>query len=368
MWDKVGPKNWRRPLLLRPDNFTPPARTPWGGRRIAGTLKVDADLKPSGPVGEAWELSVEPDFPSRLVEGPTLDEVLRADPALLGVEAALGSTALLVKLVDAADDLSVQIHPTDGDPHLASDESGKPELWYIIAADPAGGALAGERYTTRAGLYLGFRDGVSRQDIEVAIDEEGDVDALMSFVSVSPGDVFLIEPGTPHAIGRGVLLLEPQRVSPGKRGITYRYWDWNRRYDTTGQLDPAGEPRELHRQRALDVTRWQGLRGNALVDRIRHRAGPAPIDGSANLTVLVSPGGPLRSEVFSLQRLAGSGALELPARDRLRSLTVLDGRLVLRDGESILELARGQTAALPACLGPLQVHLDGAHAMLCGLT
>jgi mannose-6-phosphate isomerase len=298
---------------------------------------------------------VEPDFPSRLVDGPTLDEVLRADPALLGVEAALGSTALLVKLVDAADDLSVQIHPTDGDPHLAADESGKPELWYIIAADPGG-------------LYLGFRDGVSRQDIEAAIDEDGDVDALMSFVSVSPGDVFLIEPGTPHAIGRGVLLLEPQRVSPGKRGITYRYWDWNRRYDTAGQLDPAGEPRELHRQRALDVTHWEGLRGNALVDRIRHRAGPAPIDGSANLAVLVSPGGPLRSEVFSLQRLAGSGALELPASDRLRSLTVLDGRVVLRDGESILELARGETAALPACLGPLQVHLDGAHAMLCCLT
>ena len=368
MWDKVGPRNWRRPLLLRPDNFTPPARTPWGGDRIAGTLKADAGLEVGGRVGEAWELSVEPDFPSRLVDGPTLDEVLRADPALLGVEAALGSTALLVKLVDAADDLSVQIHPTDGDPHLAADESGKPELWYIIAADPAGGALAGERYTTRAGLYLGFRDGVSRRDVEAAIDDEGEVDALMSFVPVSPGDLFLIEPGTPHAIGRGVLLLEPQRVSPGKRGITYRYWDWSRRYDTAGQLDPAGEPRELHRQRALDVTHWEGLRGNALVDRIRHRAGPAPIDGSANLAVLVSPEGPLRSEVFSLQRLAGSGALELPASDRLRSLTVLGGRLVLRDGESILELARGQTAALPACLGPLQVHLDGAHAMLCCLT
>jgi mannose-6-phosphate isomerase len=367
MWDKVGPRNWRQPLLLRPDNFTPPARTPWGGNRIAGTLKADAGLEVGGPVGEAWELSVEPDFPSRLVDGPTLDEVLRADPALLGVEAALGSTALLVKLVDAADDLSVQIHPTDGDPHLGPDESGKPEAWYIIDVERGdGGALAGER--CNSGLYLGFRDGVSRQDIEAAVDDEGEVDSLMSFVPVSPGDVFLIEPGTPHAIGRGVLLLEPQRVSPGKRGITYRYWDWNRRYDTAGQLDPAGEPRELHRQRALDVTDWEGLRGDALVDRIRHRAGPARIDGSATLDVLVSPGGPLRSEVFSLQRLAGSGALELPASDRLRSLTVLDGRLVLREGESTMELARGQTAALPACLGPLRVHLDEAHAVLCGLT
>ena len=87
MWDKVGPRNWRRPLLLRPDNFTPPSRTPWGGRRIRERLKADVQLPPGGPVGEAWELSVEPDFPSRLADGPTLDEVLRADPALLGAEA-----------------------------------------------------------------------------------------------------------------------------------------------------------------------------------------------------------------------------------------------------------------------------------------
>lgn len=355
MWDKVGPKNWRRALLLQPDNFTPPARTPWGGRRTVDVLKAGAGLEVHGPVGEAWELSVEPDFPSRLVEGPTLDEVLRADAALLGREAALGSTALLVKLVDAADDLSVQIHPADSDPHLAADESGKPEAWYIIDVEPG------------AGLYLGFRDGVSRHDIEVAIANEGKVDTLMSFVPVSPGDVFLIEPGTPHAIGKGVLLLEPQRVSPGKRGITYRYWDWNRKYDSKGRLSPNGQPRELHRERALDVTHWEGPRGDALLERVCYRAGSAPIEAPASLDVLVSETGPLRSEVFFVQRLAGSGALELDADDRLRSLTVLDGSLELRDGETVLKLPRGQTAALPACLGPLHIELDAAHAMLCTL-
>ncbi len=355
MSDKVGPKNWRRPLLLQPDNFTPPVRTPWGGRQIAEKLKLDVGLEATGAVGEAWELSVEPDFPSRIVDGPTLDEVLRADPALLGREAALGSTALLVKLVDAADDLSVQIHPTDTDPHLAPDESGKPEAWYIIDADPG------------AGLYLGFRDGVSRQDVETAIDDEGQVDALMSFIPVSPGDVFLIEPGTAHAIGKGVLLLEPQRVSPGKRGITYRYWDWNRKYDPAGRLDPGGQPRELHRERALDVTHWEGLQHDALLDRLCYRAGPAPIGGSASLETLVSEMAPLGSEVFFLQRLAGSGDLELRAEDRLRSLTVLDGHLSLHDGDTVLELGPGRTAALPACLGPLHVELDAAHAMLCTL-
>ncbi|MGB8329739.1 MAG: class I mannose-6-phosphate isomerase, partial [Polyangiales bacterium] len=319
------------------------------------TLKADAGLDVQGPVGESWELSVEPDFPSRIVNGPTLDEVLRADPALLGVEATLGSTALLVKLVDAADDLSVQIHPSDADPGLTEGQSGKPEAWYIIDADPG------------AGLYLGFRDGVSRQDVEAAIDGDGALDALMSFVPVSPGDVFLIEPGTPHAIGKGVLLLEPQRVAPGKRGITYRYWDWNRRYDAAGRRHRDGQPRELHRERALDVTSWEGPRERALLDRVRHRAGRAPITDSARSEVLASTAGPLHSSVFFLQRLAGSGELTLGARDRLRSLTVLDGRLVLRDGHDALQLARGQTAALPACLAPLRIDLDAAHAVLCTL-
>lgn len=355
MWDKVGTRNWQRPLLLRPDNFTPPARTPWGGRKIANRLKAAAGLAVGGPVGEAWELSVEPDFPSRVVDGPTLDEVLRSDPALLGAEAALGSTALLVKLVDAADDLSVQIHPRDTDPHLNEGQSGKPEAWYIIDAESG------------AGLYLGFREGVSREDIEAAIDEEAEVDALMSFVPVSAGDVFLIEPGTPHAIGKGVLLLEPQRVAPGKRGITYRYWDWNRKYDAAGRLDPQGQSRELHRERALDVTNWSGPRGTALLDRVRYRAGPALIAEAGRLDTLASAAGPLHSDVFRLQRLAGSGDLELGADDRLRSLTVLDGRLCIRDGEGTLELARGQTAALPACLGPLRVTLDEAHAVICAL-
>jgi mannose-6-phosphate isomerase class I len=355
MWDKVGTKNWRRPLLLQPDNFTPPGRTPWGGRRIPDELKAGEHIEVQGPVGEAWELSVEPDFPSRVVEGPTLDEVLRSDPELLGREAALGSTALLVKLVDAAQDLSVQIHPSDLDPHLAAGESGKPEAWYIIDAAPG------------AGLYLGFREGVSRVDVEAALDEEGEVDALMSFVQVSAGDVFLIEPGTPHAIGRGVLLLEPQRVSPGKRGITYRYWDWNRRYDAAGRLDAVGRARELHRERALDVTRWEDPRGDALIARVRHRGGPPPVADSARLEALVSEVSPLCSKTFTVHRLTGSGRVELPSGDGLRALTVLDGWLELDYGDEAFELQRGRTAALPACLGPLRGELHAAHAILCAL-
>jgi mannose-6-phosphate isomerase len=208
---------------------------------------------------------------------------------------------------------------------------------------------------------------VSRQDVETAIDEEARVDALMSFVPVSPGDVFLIEPGTPHAIGKGVLLLEPQRVAPGRRGLTYRYWDWNRKYDSAGRLDPAGKPRALHRERALDVTQWDRPGGAALLSEIRHCAGPARIEDGARLEILASATGPARSEQFSLRRLTGSGRVELTAENRLRALTVLAGRARLDDGATQSVLTSGQTAALPACLGALEIELEAAHAVLSAL-
>lgn len=356
MWDKVGAKNWRRPLLLAPGNFTPPTRTPWGGTRIVEGPKRDFGFPGGLVVGEAWELSVEPDFPSTIDGGPALDALLRADAGpWLGREEASGSTALLVKLLDAADDLSVQIHPTDDDPRLTDDQSGKPEAWYIIEADEG------------AGLYLGFVDGVGRDDVERAIANGDDVSALMQFVPVAPGDAFVIEPGTPHAVGRGVMLLEPQRVIPGKRGITYRYWDWNRRYDPKGRPDPNGAPRALHLADALDVTRWDGPRQSALLSEVHHRIGPAERDGDAVLEPLIGPAGPLASSTFDVRRLSGTGTTSLPDAAALRSLTVLEGQVCIAHEAGNVTVPQGQTAALPACLPPTDVTLDAAHAVVCHL-
>ncbi len=345
MSDKVGPKNRRGPWFLEPNNFTPARRTPWGGRRIVEQLKSNIDV--DGAVGESWELSVEPDFPSRIDGGPPLEEALRA--------AGFGETSLLVKLVDAADDLSLQIHPHDDDAALAADQSGKPEAWYIVDADPG------------AGLYLGFEEGVNRDDVERALREEAPLDRMMHFVPVSPGDTFVINPGTPHAIGRGVLLVEPQRVAPAKRGVTYRYWDWNRKYDQNGQRDPAGAPRELHATRALDVTDWAGPRGDHLLQRIRHRAGIARVDGDARLETLCGQDGPVVSSIFRIERLVGTGALELPGGESLRSLTVLDGSVRFESEEGVAELSKGRTAALPPTNESRRVVLDRSHAVLCSL-
>jgi mannose-6-phosphate isomerase len=193
------------PLLLQPDNFTSPARTPWGGRRIVGTYKKGLGLSAAlhdQAVGEAWELSLGPELPSRVEDGRWLHELIAADPhGYLGDEAGSGSSALLVKWLDADEPLSVQIHPAPDDPKLAAGETGKPECWYIVARSPG------------AGLYLGLRAGVNAELMRAALDSGADVSQLLTFVPVEVGDFYLLQPGMPHAVG-----LEPTLRRAGQAG------------------------------------------------------------------------------------------------------------------------------------------------------
>lgn len=340
------------PLKLKPDNFTPPTRTPWGGSRILEHYKPTLEGARRGVVGESWEISVEPDFPSHTFQGPSLPEIIAADPAAwVGQERGetWGSTALLVKLLDAAAPLSVQIHPADDDPALAPGESGKPESWYILDAEPG------------AGLYLGLEEGVDEAAMRAAIEGEEDVSELLTFVPVEPGDFFVIEAGTAHAIGPGLTLVEPQHVQPGRRGITYRYWDWNRRYDAQGKRDPNGQPRPLHVDRALAVTRWDRPRGQALLTEIRRRHGRPSLRANATRERLL---GDMDFPWLEAERISGTGSLALPALSRLRGLTVVGGSLTLRGDGFQLDLSRGESAVLPATLGESELHLEGAHALL----
>jgi len=319
----VNDKITDQPALLEADRFTPPTRTPWGGHRIRRLKGLDA-----GPVvGESWEFSIEPSFPSELVSGLRLDELFPETP-------------LLVKLLDAQQALSVQIHPSDDDPGLAPDEAGKPEAWYIVSHEPG------------AGIYLGLAPHATPEGMRAAIEQGDDVSELLTFVPVRAGDFICIDAGTPHCIGAGVFLVEPQRVSPGRRGVTYRYWDWNRTYDAQGKRDPAGEPRALHREQALRVTRWDLPRGEALLDEVRVRAGVP--DVSAAPTCM-----PLGAPPLSVSRLSGTGELPLAAPDTPSALTVLEGQIELAG----ISVGPGRTAALPpGWRGTTQ--LAGAHAIL----
>ncbi|HWN70980.1 MAG TPA: type I phosphomannose isomerase catalytic subunit [Haliangium sp.] len=342
-----------RPELLRPDNFTPPTRTPWGGRKILDRFKKGLDLGPAGAlpiVGESWEVSVEPSFPSRLAAtGAMLHDVIAATPlAWLGKREAQrysDQTPLLVKLIDAADHLSVQVHPADDDPALDEDESGKPEGWYVLDAAPG------------AGLYLGFRDGVGRADVERCLRTDGPLDELMSFVRVQPGDAFAIAPGVVHAIGAGVTVIEPQLVIPGRHGLTYRYWDWNRRYDERGQPSPSGRPRPLHIERALEVTLWDVNHGSAAVDATRAR--PRVLEAGAVSRTLL-----LDWHHFALERWAGTGVLQLPPLATMLAAVCVRGAAELRTDLGSLTMQCGHSAVVPACAGAIEVACADAELLI----
>lgn len=338
------------PFLLRHDNFTPPARTPWGGRNIASKYK---GLTATPVVGESWEVSVEPDFPSRCDDdGRTLAERLATDPAgYLGREAGRQATALLVKLLDAADDLSVQIHPADDYAGLGPGESGKPESWYVLGREPG------------AGIYLGLRTGVTRQDVRDALEKAEDLSRLLAFVPVEEGDFFVIDAGTAHAIGRGVTLVEPQHVAPGCRGVTYRFWDWNRRYDAAGRIDPGGTPRTLHVEHALAVTDWDAPREEALLRARRLRAGAPGLDAAAALVELAGGAG-VPSEHLHVSRVSGTGTLDLPDADVLRAITVVSGSVRIETGGTALVAGLGRSAVVPARARGVRLTLAGAHAVV----
>jgi mannose-6-phosphate isomerase len=346
-------------VLLVADNFTPPSRTPWGGHRLLRGLKKALPLAPEKAlypvVGESWELSVEPDFPSVCDDGAPLARRLREDPVgWLGREARRDppGTALLVKLLDADDELSVQIHPDDHFPGLGPGECGKPESWYVVSAEPG------------AGLYLGLAEGVTRDTLEPALRRGDDLSGFLGWTPVEPGDFLLIEAGTVHAIGRGLTMVEPQKVLPGRRGITYRYWDWNRRYDPAGRLDPKGSPRALHVTEALAVTRWDAPRGERFLAGARARAGAPSLEGPARLEALCGERAALRSEHLQVARLHGTGSLEAPPWGALVALTVLEGAVAVRQPEGALVVPRGRTAALPAGMERYALDLVGAHAVL----
>jgi len=348
-----------RPLLLRPDNFTPPARTPWGGRNITGRYKAGVGLPAAlanQAVGEAWELSFGPELPSRTLEGRLLRELVKDDlVGYLGPEAGLGASALLVKWLDAADELSVQIHPAVDDPALGADETGKPECWYIVACEPD------------AGIYLGLQPGVSAAAMRSALESGADVSALLRFRAVKPGDFYLLQPGLPHAVGRGVTLVEPQYVAPGKKGLTLRYWDWNRRYDAAGKPDAHGCGRELHVERALSVTDWALASDANWLARQRTALGPADCAAAARCEPLCDAeggGAPVRSDYLRAARLAGSGNVRLPEWDTLSALTVIEGHAVLRGSFGSVRVDHGSTAAIPAQLPGLECELTQAHALL----
>ena len=194
----------------------------WGGKKLSEKYGKTSDVS---PLAESWELSFHSDGLTRLSDGRTLAEA--AGPDDLGINCArFLRFPMLIKLIDADRDLSVQVHPSDRD---VEDGYGKTEMWYVIEAEPG------------ACLYVGFSKPVTKDEVRRAA-EDKTLQELLNKIEVRPGDAFLIPAGTVHAIGAGCVICEIQQNS----NITYRLYDY-------GRVGADGKPRELHIEEALAV-------------------------------------------------------------------------------------------------------------------
>lgn len=259
----MTPEFLKNPILLAPDNFTPLVRTPWAGNQIGQRIKNK--LVPSAVgqrIGESWEFSCDPTFPSQVPGAQcTLPELVARYPEDVLSPAAVTdghvTCEILLKIINVAEPLSLQVHPDDENPHLKVGECGKPESWLILDREPG------------AGIYLGFSRSLGRDELRQLLLDGDRAKDVLQFIPVEPGDYFDLAPGVPHAIGAGITLLEPQRIKTGFSGKTYRLWDWGRRYNVSGLPDVAGQPRELHIEESLRIINPRQQVGQQFVATIR---------------------------------------------------------------------------------------------------
>lgn len=203
----------------------------WGGTRLKEEYNFNSDLD---KVSEAWVLSCHPDGRSVITNGPMRGKTLNEALGTWG-EAAYGKECkefpILVKLIDAKDKLSIQVHPNDEYARANEGDNGKTEMWYIVDCEEG------------AKLVFGFNRDITKEEFRERI-QNNTLDEVLNYVPVHKGDFFFIEAGTVHAIGAGILIAEIQENS----NVTYRVSDY-------GRLGADGKPRALHIDKAVEVSK-----------------------------------------------------------------------------------------------------------------
>jgi len=293
----------------------------WGGTRLKNEFgKTDAP----DVTAESWDLASHPDGESRtaggMYAGKTISELGRLDHnGFWGSGCRTKDFPLLVKLIDAEKDLSVQVHPSD---ETAQDgEQGKAEMWYIVDCKP------------QAYIYYGFSEKVSKREfLERARD--GSICQVLNRVPVSRGDVFYILPGTIHAIGAGIVIAEIQQNS----NTTFRVYDYQRQ-------GPDGAPRPLHLERAAEVVDYAPV---------------VPLECRANSGVSFSEF--TMAEMFSCRYFRAyrldvrrTAALRCDGRS-FQHLLCVEGGGRIRAEAGTYPFGRGDSFFMPAALGEYKIE------------
>ncbi|MGX8834739.1 type I phosphomannose isomerase catalytic subunit [Amedibacillus sp. YH-ame6] len=210
----------------------------WGGTKLKEEFHKESDYK---IVAESWELSTHKDGESIIDSGEHKGSTLSEYLQILGTQAlgTIGNTftnfPMLIKFIDAKGNLSIQVHPDNEYALRVEKEYGKTEMWYILEAEEG------------ASLYYGTKNEISKEEFRTRIENDTILDVLKQ-VPVHKGDVFFIEAGTIHAIGEGIVICEIQQNS----NSTYRVYDF-------GRVGADGKPRELHIEKAIDVSNLKPL-------------------------------------------------------------------------------------------------------------
>ena len=299
---------------------------PWGGRRLASLF--GKPLPEGEKIGESWELCDLPQAEARVARGPCQGKTLRELSAAWGTGLTGGATLidgrfpLLVKFLDAAEDLSIQLHPRPSGRSATDAGRVKHEAWVVLEASPT------------ARIFAGCREGVTQEALAKAAGTAQLVELLRSW-RTRVGDCFYLPSGTPHCLGAGIVVAEIQSPSD----VTFRLFDWNR-------LDSAGLPRALHVAEALENLRLD-VAAHEIVQPRRHVA-----SGLATVTQLC------QSSCFSIDRVQMSeGFRRSIATFEPVIWVMLSGATVLRSAGHEVEVRAGDVAFIPAHNGAVNAEV-----------
>ncbi len=290
----------------------------WGGTKLKDEFGFESELE---RVAEAWVISCHEDGKCMVINGEmagkTLKEVLDiwGKVALGEICEGFDSFPILVKLIDAKDRLSVQVHPSDEYARKNEGDNGKTEMWYVVECDEG------------AKLVYGFKRSITKDEFSRRI-KDNTLDEVLNYVNVHKGNIFFIKSGTVHAIGKGILIAEIQENS----NITYRVSDY-------GRLGADGKPRALHIDKAVEVASLEPSSvpyGN--VGSIK-----ALENGKASIRELAN------CEYFTARAIKLDGAeITIPAGKGFASLVVLNGEVNLESCGESYSLAKGGSVFIPA--------------------
>ena len=291
----------------------------WGGTRLRDDFGKDCDFD---KIAESWELSCHKDGNSVVADGEfaglTLAQYIEKEgKSVLGTNCEkFENFPILIKLIDAKDNLSVQVHPNNEYAQRVEGEYGKTEMWYVVDCDEG------------ASLLYGFKHNITKEEFRERIENNTLLEVTNS-VPVKKGDVFFIEAGTLHAIGKGILIAEIQQNS----NTTYRIYDYGR----------DGKPRQLHIDKAVDVT-------NLCPAKPYPQSEPVDMGGWTKKRLA-------KCEYFTVDviNVDTSAALEAD-KSSFVNILVLDGGCVLSsEGNDAVELKKGDSVFIPAGLGKFEL-------------